>query len=196
MTPASRERLTVDLRGLKATLIEHAREQGVTPSDVARDALVSVLSCTQRAVTPDVPTDKPEDGPRTRVSMRMHRDDARALVGAASRARQPLGAFVAGLLCGIPAITRGEGTRDHVAALVTSNAELAALSRDVRHLSTLLRQGSVRAAQEYRATLDALDGDVRSHLVLAAQVLSDLRPCKGCSEQAGHPPVGTTEATP
>jgi hypothetical protein len=115
----------------------------------------------------------------------MHRDDACALIGAARRARQPLGAFVAGLLCGIPALARGASTGDHVAALVASNAELTALSRDVRHLAALLRQGSVRAAQEYRTTLDVLDADVRNHLALVAHVLSDLRPCKGAVSRPG-----------
>lgn len=185
MATASRERLTIDLRGLKAALIERARERGVTPSDVARDALASALVRIPCDATPQAEPRTSTSGPRSRVSLRMHRDDARALVGAARRARQPLGAFVAGLLGGIPALARGASIEDHVAALVASNAELAALSRDVRHLVALLRQGSVLAAQEYRATLDALDADVRNHLVLAAQALSDLRPCKGAMNRPG-----------
>lgn len=185
MMLASRERLTIDLRGLKAALIKRARERGVTPSDVARDALVSTLGCIPCDPRSQVVPGSSAGGPRTRVSLRMHRDDACALIGAARRARQPLGAFVAGLLCGIPALARGASTGDHVAALVASNAELAALSRDVRHLAALLRQGSVRAAQEYRTTLDVLDADVRNHLALVAHVLSDLRPCKGAVSRPG-----------
>ena len=41
---------------------------------------------------------------------------------------------------------------------------------------SLLRQGNVRAAQEYRERLDTLAGDVRNHLSLASRVLAELRP--------------------
>lgn len=59
-------------------------------------------------------------------------------------------------------------------ALSVSSAELALLSRDINHLTQLLRQGSVEAARMYSTRHDALDGDVRRHLALAAAVLAEL----------------------
>jgi hypothetical protein len=48
----------------------------------------------------------------------------------------------------------------------------------------LLRQGSVRAAQEYRDMLDTVADDVREHLTLASSVLADLRPRHGRASAA------------
>ena len=52
---------------------------------------------------------------------------------------------------------------------------------------SLLRQGNVRAAQEYRERLDTLAGDVRNHLSLASRVLADLRPRGQRADAATHP---------
>ena len=38
MTPSSRDRISVDLRGLRAALLDQARARGVTPSDLVRGA--------------------------------------------------------------------------------------------------------------------------------------------------------------
>ena len=74
-----------------------------------------------------------------------------------------------------------------VAALIASSAELSTLSRDIHHLTLLLRQGNVRAAQEYRERLDTLAGDVRNHLSLASRVLADLRPRSLRPDAPKHP---------
>jgi mevalonate pyrophosphate decarboxylase len=60
------------------------------------------------------------------------------------------------------------------AALNASASELALLSRDINHLTHLLRTGSFAAAREYRGRLDTLDGDVRKHLELSASVIAEL----------------------
>jgi hypothetical protein len=76
----------------------------------------------------------------------------------------------------VPVLTSGANRADHIATLVASSAELSTLSRNIHHLTSLLRQGNVRPALEYREMLDTLAGDVRRHLTLAASVLADLRP--------------------
>ncbi len=91
-------------------------------------------------------------------------------------------------MAGVPALLGGASRDAHVAALIASSAELSTLSRDIHHLTSLLRQGNVRAAQEYRERLDTLAGDVRSHLSLAAGVLAELRP-------RGRPAVAAKYAT-
>ena len=65
---------------------------------------------------------------------------------------------------------------DHVAALVTSGAELATLSRSICHMTRLMRQRNVEAARPCREMLDRLDGDVPLHLRAAGSVLADLQP--------------------
>ena len=177
MTPSSRDRISVDLRGLKAPLFERARVRGVSPSGLVRDALIEALGQTEPSSLDRVtagarlPT---ED--RVRLSLRMSREEASATLAAARQAGLAPGAFVAGLVAGVPALLGGASRDAHIAALIASSAELSTLSRDVRHLTSLLRQGNVRAAQVYRERLDTLAGDVRSHLSLASGVLAGLRP--------------------
>ena len=46
MPASSRDRISVDLRGLKAPLFERARARGVSPSGLVRDALIDALGRT------------------------------------------------------------------------------------------------------------------------------------------------------
>ena len=117
----------------------------------------------------------------------MTRDEASATLAAAAHAGLSPGAYVAGLVAGIPALTGGASRADHVAALIASSAELSTLTRNIHHLTSLLRQGHVQAAQEYRDMLDTLAGDVRSHLTLASSVLADLQPRRQRAELVKHP---------
>jgi hypothetical protein len=184
MTAATRHRISVDLRGLKAVLIERARLRGVSPSDFVRLALADALgqACNVAQDCGAVHAAVDSRG-RTRASLRMDRGDAAALISAARAAGLPPGSFVAGLVAGVPALEQGFGPKHHVAALVASNVEMSTLARNVHHLTALLRQGSVRAAQEYQAMLASLEADVRSHLVLASDVLVELRPRRATATQ-------------
>jgi len=177
MAPSSRDRISVDLRGLKAPLFERARVLGVSPSGLVRDALIEALGQTEPSGLDRVATRASlpiED--RVRLSLRMSREEARATLAAARQAGLAPGAYVAGLVAGVPALAGGANRAEHIAALIASSAELSTLSRNIHHLTSLLRHGAVRAAQEYREMLDTLAGDVRGHLSLASGVLADLRP--------------------
>jgi uncharacterized protein (DUF1778 family) len=180
MAPSSRDRISVDLRGLKAALIERARAHGASPSDFVRAVLACALNeplpSTSMHATPQ--TDFSSSDGRVRLSLRLSRQDKRAIVFAADRAGLSIGAYVAGLAAGIPAVSNGTVLADNLCALVASNAAMAALSRNLHHLTSLLGQGSIRAAQEYREALDSVAGDVRRHLVFASAVLADLRPVR------------------
>jgi hypothetical protein len=177
MTPSARDRLRVDLHGLRAVLFERARARGVSPSRLVRDALVEALGQAKPSGSDRVAASavsSAED--RTRLTMRMSRADAVAIQNAACHAGLGPGAFVAALVADVPALSAGAGRADQVTALIASSAELSTLSRNIRHLTRLLREGNVRAALEYRDMLGTLDGDIRGHLTLASGVLADLRP--------------------
>ena len=188
MTPSSRDRISVDLRGLKAPLFERARARGVSPSWLVRDALIDALGPIKPSSSDHVAAGDPLPmADRVRLSLRMSRDEASATLAEARRAGLAPGAFVAGLVAGVPALLGGASRDAHIAALIASSAELSTLSRDIHHLTSLLRQGNVRAAQEYRERLDTLAGDVRNHLSLASRVLADLRPRSQRSDAPKHP---------
>ena len=188
MAPSSRDRISVDLRGLKAPLFEQARARGVSPSGLVREALIEALGQTEPPSLDRVATGAPlpTEG-RVRLSLRMSREGARATLAAARQAGLAPGTYVADLVAGVPALVGGASRTEHIAALIASSAELSTLSRDIHHLTLLLRQGNVRAAQEYRERLDALAGDVRSHLSLASGVLADLRPRSQRAGTSKHP---------
>jgi hypothetical protein len=177
MEPSSRNRISVDLHGLKALLMERAHALGVAPSELVRKVLADELG--RSAGNMDEPSKKRTGGrpsERARLCLRMGSDESVATLAAASRAGMRPGQFVAQLVAGVPAILEGGRHADHVAALTACNAELSTLSRNIHHLTHLLRQGDVVPALAYRDMLNSLDGDIRRHLVLAASVLAELRP--------------------
>jgi signal transduction histidine kinase len=170
--------VTVDMRGMKAKLVACARQRRVSVSVVVRDAVARVLPSNEDAalleasratVDMNVPTGT------VKVSIRLTTHEARRLDAGAKAAGLARAAFLSGLIEGVNVLSSG-GRRDHLAALISSNAELSTLSRNVRHLADLLRRSESRAAQEYRAMLDTLASDVHRHLNLAGDLLTQMQP--------------------
>jgi hypothetical protein len=177
METSSRDRISVDLHGLKAMLVERSRALALSPSELVRKVLVKELGEPAGVETqPHRSHLVRQAGNRARLCLRMHIDHAAATLEAARRAGLSPGDYVAGLVAGVPAILRGGGQTDHIVALTASNAELSTLSRNIYHLTHLLRQAEVGPALFYRDMLDTLSGDVRRHLALASDVLADLQP--------------------
>ena len=174
----SHDFVTVDMRGLKVALVARARDQRVSVSVLVRGAIardLGLADATERrpmaasaGVTPSAASIK--------LSIRMTPEEASLLAAGARAAGLSRGAYLAGLMANVPVLILGASRSDHMATLVASSAELSTLSRNIHHLTSLLRQGNVRPALEYREMLDTLAGDVRSHLTLASKVLADLRP--------------------
>jgi hypothetical protein len=179
MARSIRGRISVDLGSLRGKLFEQARARGVRLSDFVRSSLADSLGTevpVKPALVPAPPTPAAPASGRARLNLRMSAADAAAVIRAAHAAGLSPGAYMAGLVNGVPILSGGAERAEHLAALTQSNAELASLSRNIRHLSSLLREGSVRAAQEYRGMLDTLADDVRRHVTLASAVLGELRP--------------------
>ena len=177
----ARDRLTIDLRGMKSALQAQARAKGVPVSVFVREALTHCAG----AVGAGAVEDDARTARRVRVSLRLRQDEARDLLHRARQAGLSLGAYVVGLTRTGMEPESAENRTRAVAALTRSNAELSALRRHVAHLTALLRQGAVRAAQEYRRTLETLDADVRAHLALASRVLAD-RPERRDRQDSPH----------
>lgn len=177
MAPSSRDRISVDLHGLKAALLARAEAQGVSPSVLVRSLLAEALGRpVNQSVHGQAVAHALRHGDRARLCLRMSRTEAGDVLNAARRAGMCPGRFVADLVAGVPVIQSGRGRADHVAALIASSAELSTLSRNIHHLTCLLRVGDVAPARVYRDMLDTLSGDVRRHLVFASDVLAELRP--------------------
>jgi hypothetical protein len=183
-----RERVSIDLQGLKAPLMARAQATGMTTSEIVRKALEQALD------TPAVP--KVEEGKqpltrkvggRARLCLRMDSEDVQALRVTARRAGLSAGDCVAGLVAGAPVLTTAGGRSEQLAMLATSNAQLSGLSRNIHALTRFLTLGNVPQALVYRDTLRTLDGDIRRHLKQAAALMADLRPHRASVETTRRP---------
>ena len=189
MNTPSHDFVTVDMRGLKAALVARAQAERVSVSVLVRGAVARELGVTESPETERVVDSSIAASTSTTVklSIRFTLAEAAQLAAGARAAGLSRGAYLAGLIGGVAVLSGGASRADHLAALVASSAELSTLSRDIHHLTSLLRQGNVRAAQEYRERLDTLAGDVRSHLSLASGVLADLQPRSQRADASKHP---------
>lgn len=174
MATASRDLTTVDLRGLKPHLARLAATRGVTLSGVIRELLASAARVPHTQSPGTAPVQEP--AARVRISMRLAGDEASALAAAARAAGLSIGNYVADLQAQVPAVQGGPGLAELVRELAASTAELATISRSIRHLNELVEGKSFAAANEYAGVIASLDDDVRRHLRLASRALSNLRP--------------------
>ena len=176
MNSPAREYFTLDLRGLRPALGARAARDGVTESDVLRSALAVVLG------DPGVHLRSPgvasaeslQTAPRVKLSVRVSAPAARRLDLNGRAAGLSRGAYLTRLIDGAPPVIPSAERAAGFAALNASASEVALLSRDINHLTHLLRTGSVRAAREYQGRMETLDGDVRKHLALSAAVIAEL----------------------
>ena len=106
----------------------------------------------------------------------MSRAEALATLAAARAAGMTPGAYVAGLVADIAALTGGGSSQAHLAALIAFTAEMTTLNRHLRQLNRLLREQPSGAGEESRAIVDRLVHGVRGHLEAASALMADLRP--------------------
>lgn len=176
MDTSAHDFVTVDMRGLKAALVTYAKGKRLSVSVVVRAAVARELGevgtgGTALQTLPVVGGDTPG---WVKLSIRVTHAEAERLAAGARAAGLSRGAYLVELSDGVPVLRSG-GRPEHIAALMASCAELSTFSRNTHQLTALLRQGNVRQALVYRGMLDRLTVDVRSHLRLAARVLSELR---------------------
>ena len=176
MTSRDREYFTVDLRGLRPALRARAARDGVTESDVLRSALAVALGDAEvhSRSTGVASAASPQTAPHVNLSVRVAAPAARRLDLNGRAAGLSRGAYLMRLIDGAPPVIPSTERAAGFAALNASASEVALLSRDINHLTHLLRIGSVRAAREYQGRMDTLDGDVRRHLALSAAVIAEL----------------------
>ena len=187
MNTNSHDFVTVDMRGSKAALVARAQAERVSVSVLVRDAVARELGLAKAAADHQAVSDgATSSAASVKLSIRMTPEEAEQLAAGARSAGLSRGAYLSGLIANVPVLTSGANRTDHIATLVASSAELSTLSRNIHHLTSLLREGNVRPALEYRAMLDTLAGDVRGHLTLAAGVLADLRPRSRGADASTH----------
>jgi hypothetical protein len=170
--------VTVDMRGLKAALVAHAQARRESVSVLVRRAVARELGQAESLPPPITGFESiaPLRQSQIKLSIRLTTAEADQFAAGARLARLSRGAYLAGLIAGIPALTSGASRTELLTTLTTSNARLSSLSRNIHALTRLLTQSNVQQALVYREMLDTLDGDIHRHLTQAAALMADLRP--------------------
>lgn len=173
MASASRDRVTIALRGIGDSVRAAAAGQCITVSQLARRALVAGVKGGGAAVHAPGSDGQTPDRPVAKLMLRMPRARADALILNAADLGLSYGEYVARLVEGsrLPQPT-AEREADR-AALLASNDQLATLSADLNALARFLRQGSGEEAQKYRQRLETADAEVRHYLDRASAFLGD-----------------------
>ena len=188
MTTSSRDRISVDLQGLKTALYDRANEGDLLPSELVRRTLREMLD------RPALPATSSRTHSRridraggARLSLRMTRNQVDSVFEAAARAGVGAGRYVADLVGGVPVLARGCSRDALVTALTASCAEMSLVNRRMHELALLLRDSEAELADGHAELFEALARDIRAHLHLASSALVDLRPHGATREHAAGP---------
>jgi len=115
-------------------------------------------------------------GRSAEITLRLAPPVARKMATQARAAGLSQGVYRSTLIAGAPAILTGADRRRAVAALTSSNDEIARRATDLHGLARLLRRGEMPLAAEVEAILEALSSEVRVDLRTASRLIADLAP--------------------
>ena len=177
----SRDRVTIDLRGIGDAVRAAAACRGMGVAQLVRRAVV--MSLDLRAPASVAPTDKGSDGQTpgqavaqetAKLTLRLPQPHADALMLNAGALGLSYGDYVARLVDGSRLPQPLAERQADRAALLASNDRMAALSTDLVALVTLLRQVKVEQARPYRDRLETADAEIHRHLDRASALIARL----------------------
>jgi hypothetical protein len=167
----SRDRVTIDLRGIGDAVRAAAAVRGMGVAQLIRRALVMSLDLRATATVSPVKAGSdgqtPDQAPAratAKLTLRLSPAHADALMLNAAALGLSYGDYVGRLVAGSRLPQPLAERQADRAALLASNDRLAALSTDLVALVTLLRQAKVEQARPYRDRLETADAEIRRHL--------------------------------
>ena len=176
----SRDRVTIDLRGIGDAVRAAAACRGMGVAQLVRRAVV--MSLDLRATAAVAPTrgsdgQTPDQAPTqetAKLTLRLPQAHADALMLNAGALGLSYGEYVARLVDGSRLPQPVAERQADRAALLASNDRMATLSTDLVALVTLLRQAKVEQARPYRDRLETADAEIRRHLDRASALIDRL----------------------
>lgn len=176
MGRSSRDRVTIDLRGMRERLQALATARAMTPAALVRKALAASLDgAPSNGDIAGDDTATEGGGQVVKVTLRLSVAHAVLLASRARVADVSQGMYVAGLIDGTPAQPRAPDHTQAIAALMASTDRLAALSADLNAFMRLVGRIPGSKLEPYRASIWSLPDDVREHLASAAALVATLR---------------------
>ncbi len=181
MPGASRDRVTIDLRGIGDAVRAAAACRGMGVAQLVRRAVVMSLDLHAPATVAPVKQGSdgqtPDQAPTretAKLTLRLPQAHADALMLNAGALGLSYGDYVARLVAGSRLPQPVAERQADRAALLASNDRMAALSTDLVALVTLLRQAKVEQARPYRDRLETADAEIRRHLDRASALIDSL----------------------
>lgn len=171
-----RDRVTIELRGLREQLQMQALRKQMTPAALVRQALLAYLAPTpsnQASEKQSLPLMR--DKQLVKVTLRLPSGHVELMNLLARRADVSQSIYVATLIEGSPPPTKHTQT---VAALQASTNRLAVISTDLSAFLRIMQTVTPGASQElerYRSGIKTLNQDIRCHLDTAAALVAELR---------------------
>lgn len=181
MAGTSRDRVTIDLRGIGDAVRAAAACRGMGVAQFVRRALVMSLDLRATAAVATIKRGSDGQAPdqvpsreTAKLTLRLPQAHADALMLNAAALGLSYGDFVARLVAGSRLPQPLAERQADRAALLASNDRMAALSTDLVALVTLLRQAKVEQARPYRDRLETADAEIRRHLDRASALIDRL----------------------
>jgi hypothetical protein len=170
MSSESRDRVTIDLRGIGPAVRAAASARRLRLAAYARLALAEASSGLAAPMAPAPAVGRA--GAIVKITLRLDPADAELLSLGATHVGLSYGAFVARLLRGRPMPAPLPDRLADRDALIASTDHLATLGVDLASLVRLLTVGQGEDLARDYVRADSLVVDVRRHLELAARVLA------------------------
>ena len=167
----SRDRVTIDLRGIGDAVRGHAKAQGVPMATLARQALLDAIGPTSRPITAARPAHR-DPRATVKITLRLATTDGERLILNAGALGLSYGDYVARLVNKTPLPARAAQRHADRHALLASTDELAVLAADLHALLHGLRTGRADEVELCRGLVESLDASVRSHLDRASAFLA------------------------
>jgi hypothetical protein len=167
----TRDRLTVDLRGIGTAVKAEAAGRHLTLAAFARMAMVASL---KQAADDAKPSSGMRDdaGQTVKLTLRLPVRQASWLVEHARAAGLPYGTFLASVIDGAPC---PGSLAEAVRLLTESTDQMAVLSRDLNAGMRLLGAAKIEEARKYRQQVVVLFDEVRQYLRLTSALTGEVR---------------------
>jgi hypothetical protein len=174
-----RDRVSVDLRGLRARLETRAAHQQITTAALVRRAVARLFDDGADNGSAELGGARSVfGGGVVKVTLRLSPVHALLLARRARAADVSQGRYVCTLLDNMPTPPRPADLSATVSALRASTDRVAAMSVDLNAFLRLLKLGPNQQMEDYRAGLMSLADDMRAHLAMASALIVELAPSR------------------
>jgi len=172
-----RDRVTIDLRGLRPAVGALAASRRMTVAALARAALVAVLDrCSVDPTASDEGSVVTSDR-RVKFTVRLHEGDVERVIQQARALGMSYWTYLSYVIDGAPPPVIVDG-RETIAALASSTDQPTVLAAGLEDLLRSIRCGAIFSGHECLAAVQELGRHVRPHLELASALMAELMPAR------------------